>query len=117
MGFVWRILINAVAVAIVASLNIGISYDQAEPVKSLLLTGLALGLVNAFVKPIFVLLSMPITCLTMGLFMLVVNGGMLLLVSNLLPGLGFRVDGWVPAIFGSIVMSAVSFVLSKIIPD
>ncbi len=116
MGLVWRTVINAIAVAVAASLNIGISYDQANPIQSLLLTGLALGVVNAVVKPIFVLLSMPITCLTMGLFLLVINGGMLLLVSAI-PFLGFHVEGWIPAIIGSVVISIVSFLLSRVIPD
>lgn len=116
MGIVWRTVINAVAVAVAASLSIGISYDQAEPVKSLLLTGLALGVVNAIVRPLFVLLSFPITLLTMGLFLLVINGAMLLLVSAI-PFLGFHVDGWVAAILGSIVISVVSFLLSRVLPD
>ena len=116
MGIVWRTVINAVAVAVAASLIPGISYDQAEPVKSLLLTGLTLGIANAVVRPIFVVLSFPITCLTMGLFLLVINGVMLLLVSAI-PFLGFHVDGLLSGILGALVISVVSFLLSKVLPD
>lgn len=116
MRFLGRILANAVAVAVAANVVTGISYDQVEPIKSLLLTGIALGVVNAIVRPIFVLLSAPITCLTMGVFLLVVNGGMLLLVSSI-PGLGFRVDGWIAATLGALVISVVSCVLSRALPD
>lgn len=124
MSIVWRALINAVAIfvaALVLSPNLewGLTdYGMGEPGRylSLVLTGLVLGLVNAIVKPILVLLSAPITCATLGLFLLVINGLMLLLVSNI-DALGFRVNGILWAIIGSIVISIVSFFLSKILPD
>lgn len=124
MSFVWRALVNAVAIFIAALLlspNIEwgkVDYGMGETGRylSLLLTGLVLGLVNAFVKPILVLLSAPITCATLGLFLLVINGLMLVLISNI-PQLGFSVSSFVWAIIGSIVISLVSFVLSRVIPD
>jgi len=72
--------------------------------------------VNAIVKPILVLLSAPITCATLGLFLLVINGLMLLLVSNI-DALGFRVNGILWAIIGALLISLVSFFLSRILPD
>ena len=124
MSLVWRALINAIAIfvaALILSPNIewGLTdYGMGEPGRylSLVLTGLVLGLVNAIVKPILVLLSAPITCATLGLFLLVINGLMLLLVSNI-DALGFRVNGLLWAIIGSVVISIVSFLLSKILPD
>ena len=123
MKLVWRALINAAAIAAAAALIPGISWGNVDfgqgelgRYLSLALTGLTLGLVNAVVRPILVLLSLPITCATLGLFLLVINGLMLLLVSAI-PGLGFQVDGLLPAILGSIVISIVSFILSKVLPD
>lgn len=124
MGLVWRALINAAAIfvaAIVLSPNLSwgnVDYGMGEAGRylSLILTGLVLGLVNAIVKPILVLLSMPITCATLGLFLLVINGLMLLLVSYV-DALGFQVNGILWAIIGSVVISLVSFALSKVLPD
>lgn len=124
MSLVWRALINGVAIfvaALVLSPNLSwgnVDYGMGEPGRylSLVLTGLVLGLVNAIVKPILVLLSAPITCATLGLFLLVINGLMLLLVSNI-DALGFRVNGILWAIIGSLVISLVSFFLSRILPD
>lgn len=124
MSLVWRALINAVAIfvaALVLSPNISwgnVDYGMGDAGRylSLVLTGLVLGLVNAIVKPILVMLSMPITCATLGLFLLVINGLMLLLVSYI-DALGFQVNGPLWAIIGSIVISLVSFALSKVLPD
>lgn len=124
MSLVWRALINAIAIfvaALVLSPNLEwgkVDYGMGELGRylSLGLTGLVLGLVNAIVKPILVLLSAPITCATLGLFLLVINGLMLLLVSNV-DALGFRVSNFIWAIIGSIVISLVSFFLSRILPD
>jgi putative membrane protein len=95
----------------------GISTDGSV----LALAGVALvfGIVNAFVKPILTLLSLPAVMLTLGLFLLVVNALMLMLTSAISSslGLGFHVAGFVPALIGSIVISLVSFLLSTLIPD
>lgn len=122
MGFIWRTLVNAVAIGVTAYLLPGISYGHAsygygdlDRWISLVLTAFVLGVVNAFVRPILQLISAPITCLTLGLFALVVNGLMLLLVSAI-PALGFRVDGLLTAIIGAIVIGLVSFVVSRVIP-
>jgi len=71
--------------------------------------------VNALVRPIISLIAMPITCLTLGLFQLVIAGLMLLLVSAI-PFLDFHVDGIITAIIGAIVIGLVGFVASRIIP-
>ena len=122
MGLLGRVLINAIAIAVAAALIPGISYGHtaygfggADKWVSLILTALVLGVVNAFVRPIISMIAMPITCLTLGLFQLVVAGLMLLLVSAI-PPLGFQVDGILTAVIGAIVIGLVGFVVSRIIP-
>ena len=84
---------------------------------SLLAAGLLLGVVNALVRPILVILTFPLTLLTLGLFLLVVNGLMLWLTSSLSSalGLGFHVNGFWSAFFGALVVSIVSTILSMVI--
>jgi len=74
-----------------------------------------LGIVNTIIKPILVLLTLPLTILTLGLFLLVINGLMLWLVSALVRG--FHVSGFWGAVFGSILISLVSWILSRILPS
>ena len=85
------------------------------------LAGVALvfGVVNAFVKPILTLLSLPAVVLTLGFFLLVLNALMLMLTSGLSTtlGLGFHVAGFWPAFWGSIVISVVSTLLSVMLPS
>jgi len=77
---------------------------------TLVAAALLLGIVNALVRPIAVVLTLPLTVVTLGLFLLVVNAGMLALVAALLPG--FRLDGFGPALLGSIVVGLTSWVAS-----
>jgi putative membrane protein len=128
MGILWRTLINALAIVVAAyvvnqvqpdAIQWGkVDYGMGEMGRylSLILTGLALGVVNAIVKPILVMISMPITCLTLGLFIFVINALMLLLVSAI-PFLGFVVNGFFVALIASIVISIVSWALSMVLPD
>src|SRR5258708_37431608 len=108
MKLIGRVLINAIAIAVAAALIPGISYGHtaygygdADKWVSLGLTALVLGVVNAFVRPIISLIALPITCVTLGLFQLVIAGVMLLLVSAM-PVLGFAVDGVVTAVICAI---------------
>lgn len=128
MGIIWRTLINAIAIVVAAYVvNIyqpdaikwgQVDYGMGELGRylSLILTGLTLGVVNAIVKPILVMVSLPITCLTLGLFIFVINALMLLLVSAI-PFLGFVVNGFIVALAASIVISLVSWALSMVLPD
>ena len=123
MRIIWRALINAVAIAVAAFFVPGITwggatygFGDADKYISLLLTGLVLGIVNAFIRPIIELISAPITCLTLGIFHFVIGALMLYLVS-LIPALGFHVDGPVAAFLGAIVISVAGVVLSWILPD
>lgn len=122
MSFLIRTLVTAaslwVATQLVPGLRIsgaGFTADpQTDQLVALLISAIALGLLNAFVKPILLLLSLPITCATLGLFIVVVNGLMLLILSAL--PVGFHVDNIVSAIVGGLIVSATSFVLSKVVP-
>jgi len=126
---IWRAIINAIAIFIAAyvvnsvlgneSISWGhASYGFADADKwiSLVLTGLVLGIINAFVRPIIELVSAPITCLTLGLFHFVISALMLLLVAAI-PFLGFQVSGIVAAFLGAIVIAIVGTLLSWILPD
>jgi len=127
---IWRAIANAIAIFVAAyvvnsvlgpgSITWGqhVSYisPDLDPWISLVLTGLVLGIVNAFVRPIIELVSMPITCLTLGLFHFVISALLLLLVSAI-PFLGFQVNGFVAAFVGAVVIAVVGGVLSWILPD
>ena len=123
MGLIGRTLINAIAIAVTAYfMQPAISYGHTsyglgavDPWVSLLLTALVLGLVNAFIKPIVSIISLPISCLTLGIFHFVVSGLMLLLVSAI-PFLGFTVDGILTAIIGAVIIGIVGFIVARIIP-
>lgn len=115
----WGITIVAVAVA--AWLVPGITVESnTSAILVFAAFAIILGLVNAIIRPILVLLSCGCIALTLGLFMLVVNAVSLWLASWIAVNwfhVGFRVEGWLPALLGSIVISLVSFVLSMVFPD
>ena len=79
-----------------------------------LVAAVVLGLLNTLVKPILVILTLPITILTLGLFYLVLNGFMFWLASAFLPG--FQVDGAWAAILGGLLYSVIAWILSLLVP-
>jgi putative membrane protein len=105
--FVFRWAITTVAVMVAASIISGIRYDS---VPSLLGAALLLGILNAFLRPILLLLAAPLIILTLGLFIFVVNALLLYLVNDLVHG--FHVDGFWSAFWGAILISLVSWMLS-----
>ena len=112
MHFLLRLLINAAALWVAIQLVAGIDYRGNG--WSLLLVALIFGVLNASVRPLLKLLSLPILILTLGLFIFVINALMLLLtgwVSGVL-GLGFHVSGFGAAFLGGLVVSIVSLLLS-----
>jgi putative membrane protein len=112
MYFLLRLLINAAALWVAIQLVDGIDYRGSS--WSLLAVALVFGVLNASVRPVLQLLSLPILIVTLGLFMFVINALMLRLtgwVSGLL-GLGFYVDGFWPALVGGLIVSIVSLMLS-----
>jgi putative membrane protein len=122
-----RWLINAVAIAItvilVPGINGGIVAGGGQPlsvdIKSLLGVALIFGLVNALVRPVLKMMSCPLVLLTLGLFIFVINGLMLWLTSAIAGSLGlqFHVDGFIPALIGSVVISIVSIILTALFSD
>ncbi len=107
-AFLIRWGITAIAVMVAAWLIPGIRYDSTGV---LLGASLLLGIINAFVRPVLLLLSLPFILVTMGLFIFVVNALLMLLVSSIVPG--FQVDGFWNAFFGAIIVSIVSLILSS----
>jgi len=105
--FVFRWAVTTVAVMVASSIIHGIRYDT---VASLIGAALLLGILNAFLRPILLILSAPLILLTLGLFILVVNGLLLLIVPNIV--IGFHVDTFASAFWGAIVISIVSWMLS-----
>jgi putative membrane protein len=105
--FVFRWAFTTVAVMVASSLLHGIRYDS---VASLIGAALLLGIFNAFIRPVLLILSAPLILLTLGFFILVVNGLLLLLVPSLVSG--FHVDGFWSAFWGAIIISLVSWLLS-----
>ena len=79
----------------------------------LLVSALVLGLVNAVVRPIMVVLTLPITLLTLGLFYLIVNGAALAIAAGLVPG--FRVASLGSAVLGALIVSLVSYLLGRLL--
>jgi putative membrane protein len=82
----------------------GLHFDKPA---TLLIAGLLLGLVNAFLRPLLVVLTLPITLLTLGLFLLVINAAMVGFVAWLMPGM--RIDGFGPALGTAIIVSVVGW--------
>lgn len=109
-GFIVRLLINAVGLWIAAAIVPGITFDGAW---TLLFAALLVGVVNALVRPVVILLTLPLTIVTLGLFLLVVNAAMFGLVAWLLPG--FAVSGFFAALLGWLIVSVVSWIASWLI--
>jgi putative membrane protein len=105
--FVFRWIATTIAVMVAASLIHGIRYDSTG---SLVGAALLLGILNAFVRPVLLILSAPLILLTLGFFILIVNGLMLLFVPSVVHG--FHVDSFGSAFWGAIVIGLVSWMLS-----
>jgi putative membrane protein len=105
--FVFRWMITTVAVMIVPVFISGIHYDT---VGALLGAALLLGILNAFVRPILLILSAPLILVTLGFFILVINALMLFWVPGMVTG--FHVDGFGSAFWGAILISLISWALS-----
>jgi putative membrane protein len=101
-----RWLVNAAALYAAVALVPGI---EARDYGSILIAAIVIGLINATLKPIAVLLTLPLTVLTLGLFYLLVNGAMLYLTAALTPG--FELAGFGSAVLGAIVVSIVGMLL------
>lgn len=105
--FLFRLLITSIAFLVVAKLLPGFKIDSP---LALFGSALLLGLFNAFLRPLMVLLTLPLTFLTLGLFIFIINGAILYLISHLISGFHIQ-DIWT-AIIASILISIVSSIIS-----
>jgi putative membrane protein len=103
-------LLNAIALLAVAYLLPSI---HVASFGAALIAALVLGLVNTLIRPVLVVLTLPVTLLTLGLFLLVINGLLFWLVGNLLDG--FSVGGFWPGVFGALLYSLISWLLSSLL--
>ena len=110
MGFILKLLLTAILTYVLAKFLPGAHLDGFTDALWLVLV---LAILNAVVKPILQLLSLPITILTLGLFLLVINAVIVLLASWLLPG--FQVDGFLAALLFSVVLSLVTTVVDLVV--
>ncbi len=112
MPFWARMMANAIAILLIATLLPSVLL--ADGVMPALAAAFLLGVANAVVRPLFVLLTLPITVFTLGIFLLVINGLLLWAVAGLVPG--FHVGGFFGAVAGSVLISIVSAVLTSVLP-
>jgi putative membrane protein len=105
-----RWLLNAVALLIVAYIIPGVAVTS---FTGALIAALVLGIVNAIIRPILILLTLPLEILTLGLFTFVINAALFWWVGHL--GIGLVVVGFWPALFGAIVLSIISFVIARLL--
>ena len=117
MRFLLRLVVTAVALWCAVRFVPGISWTGS--LLGLLGVALVFGLLNALVRPLLAALTCPLVILTLGLFLLVLNGVMLWLTALLSTqlGLGFRVAGFVPAFLGALVVTVVSAVLNVFVAE
>lgn len=108
--FLVRWLINSLAIFIVAHIVKGIEVSSTPLV---LVIALVLGIINAFLRPLIILITLPINILTLGLLTFFINGALFYLVSKIVKG--FVITGFWPAFWGYILFSIVSFLLSLLI--
>jgi len=110
MRFLARLVLNGLAIIIAAWLLPGIHITSA---LSALLAGVILGFVNAIVRPVLFFLTLPLTLLTLGLFIFVLNAICFALTAWLVPG--FSVDGFFSALVGALLVSVVSWILNGLV--
>ena len=108
--FLIRWGINSLSIFIVAHIVRGIEVTHTATV---LVIALVLGIINAFLRPLIILITLPINILTLGLFTLFINGALFYLVSKIVKG--FLITGFWPAFWGYILFSIISFLLSLLV--
>jgi putative membrane protein len=112
MNLLFRILITAVLVVVIAHFMPGVSVDT---FTTSLIVAVVLGLLNIFIKPILILFTLPITIVTFGLFLLVINALIILLCTKIVGG--FHVQSFWTAVFFSIILSISQSILFKNLKD
>ncbi len=110
MSIIFRWFINALALMLVAYLYPGV---QVAGMFEALIAALVLGLVNALIRPVLVLLTLPVTVLTLGLFIFVINAFLFWFVAEIVKG--FTVNGFMAALIGSVLFSIITIISSWLI--
>ena len=110
MRFLARLLLNAIALMVAAWLVPGFDLTGTG---AALIAGVILGLVNALIRPVLLVLTFPFTLITLGLFIFVVNAICVALTAAVIPG--FSITGWLAAFVGALVVSVVSWVLNGLL--
>lgn len=105
-----RWLVTTLSVLVASHVVPGIRY---ESLGGLVLAALALGVLNAIVRPVIIFFTLPLVLFSLGFFMLVINAGVLYMVGQIVPG--FHVAGFWPAFWGSLVISVVGFFANRVI--
>ena len=108
MNFITKILLTALTLFLLAEYFPGIEIDK---VSTAIVAALVFGLLNFLLKPILVILTLPINILTLGLFTLVINAFLLWLVGEVVPG--FSINNFISAFFGAIILSLVSYLANR----
>jgi putative membrane protein len=110
VGFLLRAAIAALGLWVASEIFDGLVFESAA---KLIVAGLLLGIVNAFVRPLAFILTLPLTVLTLGFFLLVLNAGMIALVAWIVPG--FEISGFWTAVGTALIVSLVSWAASSAI--
>lgn len=110
MKLIGFLLVNTVALMVTSYVVPGVGFDD---YLSMVVAAIVIGAINTFIKPVVKLLTLPITFVTLGLFSFVLNVAFFFLASYLTPG--FTVEGLIPAIIGSLVLSIVSTFLGMLV--
>jgi putative membrane protein len=108
-AFLAHLILTALALLLVAKVVSGVQVEGFGPA---LLGALVLGIVNAIVRPVMVFLTFPLTLVTLGLFLFVVNALMLWLMAALVPGV--RIQGFLPALLGSLLLTVLNIVIAAL---
>jgi len=111
-GLLIRWVINALALILISKVIKGIEVDN---ILSAFVAAAVLGVINAVLRPVLILLTLPITILTLGFFALVINGFMLSIAGTVVKG--FHVSGFWPSVFGALFLSVISWIANAFIND
>ena len=110
VGFLLRAAITALGLWVASEILAGLVFDSTS---KLIVAAILLGIVNAIVRPLAFILTLPITVVTLGLFLLVLNAGMVALVAWVVPG--FAISGFWTAVGAALIVSLVSWAASSVI--
>ncbi len=109
MKIIFRLLITTILVLIISKYMDGVAVEK---IKSSIIVAVILGVLNAIVKPILIFLTFPITVVTLGLFLLVINAIIIMICDHFVTG--FKVDGFLIALFFSIILSISQSIMFKL---